>query len=278
MIGDEKDRAAVDAPGERDPDGLAPGGARFDLSQPLLDLVRHRSDILPADLVERRGQRVGLRREETRIDGVRIGTADERDLDHVVGGNHPRVAGVKLTRQAVAVERRMQRVDPIGHVERRALVPLGQEVAHRAIERPREPDGHPLGGHQCERPVDAAHAAGIAIEDAPSGLLDAHVGDTVQSRVDEVDDPADGLEHGRIVSHSVPGRKSRGADRSAPKMRGYSLPTRSGVVVGAGTPPAGSSVTAKATIVVTAPGGAATAVATPVLSGVRRSRSVQVRG
>ncbi len=150
------------------------------------------------------GSAFDLRREEARVDGIGIGTADERDLDDVVGGDHPRVAGVELTRQAVAVERRVQRVDAIGDVERGPLVTLGQEVAHRTIERAREPDGHAVGGHERERSVDPADALRVAVEDAPPRLVRAHVADAVEGGIEEIDDPADSLEHAAIVSYPAP--------------------------------------------------------------------------
>ena len=69
----------------------------------------------------------------------------------------------------------MQRVDAIGDVQRRALLPLGQEVAHRAIHRPRQSHGDALHGDQRERSVDRAHRRRIAAQHAPARLVDVHV-------------------------------------------------------------------------------------------------------
>ena len=54
-----------------------------------------------------------------------------------------------------------------------------------------------------------ADAGGIPFEDAAPRLVHAHVADAVQRRIEEIDDPADWLEHGRIVHHSMRGRKPR---------------------------------------------------------------------
>ena len=87
-----------------------------------------------------RRQRAALRREEARVDRVGIRTADERELDDVVRRHHAGVARMELRREPGVVERPLQRVDAIGDEQRRALVPLRQEVAHRPIQRARHPD------------------------------------------------------------------------------------------------------------------------------------------
>ncbi len=171
MVGDEKDRAAVDAARERHADRFV--RRRIDVPQPPFDLGRHRADVAAADLVERCGQRIRLRREEPRVDRIRVRTAHERDLDDVVGGDHARVARVELIRQAVGRERAVQRVDAVGDVEGRAFVALRQEIAHRPVERPRQPHGHAFGGHERERAVDAANAVRLTREDAAARLVHA---------------------------------------------------------------------------------------------------------
>ena len=50
----------------------------------------------------------------------------------MVRRHHARVARMELIRQAISCQRLVQRVDPVGDVQRRPFVPLGQEVAHRA--------------------------------------------------------------------------------------------------------------------------------------------------
>ncbi len=47
----------------------------------------------------------------------------------------------------------------------------------------------------------------VPVEDAAASLLDVHVADAVQIRVEEIHDPADGLKHDRIVYYSMRGRK-----------------------------------------------------------------------
>ncbi len=91
----------------------------------------------------------------------------------------------------------MQRVDAVGDVEGRAFVALRQEIAHRPVERPRQPHGHAFGGHERERAVDAANAVRLTREDAAARLVERHVAEAVQGGIEEIHDPADGLKHGR---------------------------------------------------------------------------------
>ena len=109
------------------------------------------------------GSDVALRREEPRVDRIRIRAADERQLDDVVRRDHPGVARMKLRREAVGVSASMQGVDAVGDVQRRALVPLGQEVPQRPIDRARHAHRDALGGHQGERPVDRAYRRRITV-------------------------------------------------------------------------------------------------------------------
>ena len=68
--------------------------------------------------------------------------------------------------------------------------------------------------------------AGSPLEDALPRLVDAHVVDAVERGIEQVDDAADGVEHARIVPHSMRGRKGRpGAAVSAraiPRLMGSS--------------------------------------------------------
>ena len=116
---------------------------------------------------------------------------------------------MELVRQAVGGERAVQRVDAVGDVEGRAFVALRQEVAHRPVERARQPDGHAVGGDERKRASMRANAGRVAVEDAAARLVDGHVADAVQGGIEEVHDPADGLEHDRIVPHSMRGARVR---------------------------------------------------------------------
>ena len=98
----------------------------------------------------------------------------------------------------------MQRVDAIRHVQRRAFVALGQEVAHGAIHRARQPHGDSLGGHKGERSIDGADGGRVAGEHAAARLFHVHVRDLIQRRVEEIDHTADRMTHGRIVGY-LPG-------------------------------------------------------------------------
>ncbi len=190
MVGHQKHRAAVDASRERDANrvGLR---ARVDPRQPLADLVGERADVAAADLVEILRERAPLRREETRVDRIGIGTPHEREVDDVVGRHHARVARVELRGQAVGLERGVQRVDAIGDVQGRAFVALGQEIPQRAIHRPRHADRDALGRDQREGSVDGANRRGVAAQHAAPRLVQIDVRERVQRGIEQIDDAAD---------------------------------------------------------------------------------------
>ena len=85
----------------------------------------------------------------------------------------------------------MQRVDAVGDEQRRALLALGEEVAHRPIQRPRHPDRDAVLGDDRERPVDGADRGRIAGEDAAARLVQVEAVQAVQRRIEQVDQPLD---------------------------------------------------------------------------------------
>ena len=198
MVGHQEHRSAVDTAGERDADRLV-----IETLQPRRDLSGERADVAAADLVEIGGERAAGRIEEPRVDRIRIGTADEGEIDHVMRGDHAGVARMELTREAVAGQRLEQRVDAIGHVQCRPFVAFGQEVPHRAVHRSRQPDGPAFGGHEREGTVDCADGCGIRAQHAAARFDHGHVADSVQVRIEKIDDATDGLQHGGIVRRSA---------------------------------------------------------------------------
>jgi len=74
----------------------------------------------------------------------------------------------------------MDRVDPIGHEEGRPSRRFAEKVAHRPIQRSRQPDSRAIDGDERKRSVDAADGTGIAKQDAVPRLLDVHVADLVE--------------------------------------------------------------------------------------------------
>ena len=118
----------------------------------------------------------------------------------MVRRDHARVARVELIGQAISCQRLVQGVDPVGHVQRRPFVPLGQKVAHGPVHRPCQPDVDVFGGHDGERAIDGAHGRRVAALHVTTCLLEIHVRDAVERRVEQVDHTMDGL-HTGIVKH-----------------------------------------------------------------------------
>src|ERR1044071_9483588 len=85
----------------------------------------------------------------------------------------------------------VDRVDAVGHDKRGALVAFGQEVAHRAVERPGHADGPALAREKGKRTVDFPDGFGFAGEEALARFLDGHIADAIQRRIKEVNDAFD---------------------------------------------------------------------------------------
>ena len=130
-----------------------------------------------------------------------------------MGRHHARVARVELIRQAVVRKRLMQGIDAIRHIQRRAFLAFGQEVAHRAIHRARQANRDPFGGHKGERSIDGADGDRVAGEHAAPCGFHVHVGDSIQRRVEQIDHTADRMTHGGIVGYFSGGIK-RGKSRA----------------------------------------------------------------
>ena len=109
---------------------------------------------------------------------------------------------MELLPEAGIVERPLQRVDPIGHEQCRAFMPLRQEVAHRAIQGARHADRHAIDRDQREGAVDRADFRGIAAEHPAPPLVERHVVDLIQPGIEQVDDAFYGAQHPGIVKPS----------------------------------------------------------------------------
>ena len=144
-------------PEKATPIGSSRAGYAVNRREPLRDFVGECADVAAANLVEIRRQHAARRVEEAGVGRIRIGTADQPQLEDEVRGHHPRVTGVELRGKAFAVECAMQRVDPIGDEQRGSFLALGEEVSHRSIERTRQPHGDAVSCHQRERAIDRAH-------------------------------------------------------------------------------------------------------------------------
>ena len=214
MVRREEHGAAVDPAGKADADRL---GLR-DAAQPLCDLVHERGDVAPADHGGVRREGVALGREVPRIRGRRIGAAHQLDLDDVVGGHHPRVARVKLAVEALALEKRVDRVDSVGDDERGPRGLLGEEVAQRAVERASEDHAPAVPRDEREGAVDLAHGVGNAAGQARTRLVGRHVVDAIAGRVGEVDHALDVLvAHGVVLpspTHPTAAVTARGGAQS----------------------------------------------------------------
>ena len=83
------------------PENGTPIGADVVLhGEPAPQLGVQRLDVVTADDVEVRRQRLARRIEEAAMDGIRIGTSDEPQRRDVVRRHHARVARMELSRPA----------------------------------------------------------------------------------------------------------------------------------------------------------------------------------
>ncbi len=189
VVEGEQQRAAVDAAGEEDAQGLGRGQG----GQPEADLLAEGADVGLADDVEVRRQHLARRIEEAPVDRVGIGAADELDLGDVVGRDHPRVGGMELVAVPLALQRVADLVDAVGDHQHRAVLLLGQEVAQRAVEAARQ--AHPLAvaGEEGEGALDPQDVGGVLREQEGAGVVHGKIEDLLVVVGDEVEDAGDGL-------------------------------------------------------------------------------------
>jgi len=116
--------------------------------------------------------------------GALLRTADtiqaRAKVHDVMRRHHARVAGMELVVEALGLKLLVNRVDAVGDDERGSFVTLGEEVAHRAIERPGHANSLAVAREQGERTVNFAHGFGFAGEHAPARFVHGHVIDAVQ--------------------------------------------------------------------------------------------------
>src|SRR6266850_5750126 len=156
-----------------------------------------RCDIVPPDTIEIGRQRAARRIEEATIDGVGVGTADETQGCDVMRRRHPRVRRVKLIGPAAPAELGRDLVDPLGHDQDGAVGGLGEEIAQRPLETPRQDDALALLGDECKRAVDRQYAGGIGGEQGLARRNEITRPEVLRAVRNEIDDLRD-LLHGAL--------------------------------------------------------------------------------
>src|SRR5262249_26879297 len=104
-------------------------------------------------------------------------------------------------------EERADRVDAVGDHEHRAVGLLGEEVAHRTVERAGHPYRRPVAVACDEREGagDGEDAPWIAARDALARLLDRAVRDALGRRVRQIHDTRDrAIRHGNLLRDRNP--------------------------------------------------------------------------
>jgi hypothetical protein len=61
---------------------------------------------------------------------------------------------MKLFLETGVLERALQSIDAVRNEQRKTFPALGEEVAHRAIQRASHPDRQSIDGDECEGSVD----------------------------------------------------------------------------------------------------------------------------
>src|SRR2546430_2674822 len=198
------------------------------------------ADVMTTDFVQVGWQGVALRSEETRVGRVRIRAADELDFHDVMRRHHARVAGMELVVEALGLKLLVNRVDAVGDDERGSFVTLGEEVAHRAIERPGHANSLAVARQQSEGAVNLADVFGLAREQALTRFIGCHIVDAVKGRLEEVNDPFNVMVHkiclinvaAKLKEIGVFGNWSRGVG-SCPMCR-FALQSGTGILPVAG--------------------------------------------
>jgi hypothetical protein len=94
---------------------------------------------------------------------------------------------MELIGQSVLRQEMVDRVDPVGHDQRRPFGLLGEKEPQRPVERARHPHMESVAGDQGERSVDRPDGFRVAAQYSGPGLVDRHVIDSVDRGIGEVE-------------------------------------------------------------------------------------------
>ena len=130
VISGKKHRATIDAAGKTNANRLL----LRNLAQPLGDFLREGANVTSSDFGQILRELISLRIEKAGVSGIGIRAADELNFHHVMGRNHPGVAGVELFGQTFPLEPLVNCINPIGHDQSRPFGAFGQKIAYRAVE------------------------------------------------------------------------------------------------------------------------------------------------
>ena len=204
------------------PEKQTPSGSRSGTDCRILrDLFRQRADVSAADLVEIGGQERRRRIEEARVLRIGIRTSDQLKLHHMVGRHHAGVTGMKLRGEPFRFQPVVNGVDAVGHNQHRTGLPLGEKVAHGAIERARHDDGFALARDQRERTLDLAGRFRRVIDKKLPRRIGGQIVNPIRVRIEKIDDSFYVLFHWNYlfcndgVMRPSPPRAARGQRRPA---------------------------------------------------------------
>src|SRR5690242_19322215 len=128
--------------------------------------------------------------------GIRIRAADEPQRRHMMRRHHARVARMKLPCPAAAPKLRGDLVDPLGDDQRGSFDRLGEKVAHRTIEAPRQYNALPILRYERERAFDRENGIRIIGEQTAPCFRFVDRPEPLRFRGNEVDDTRDRITHG----------------------------------------------------------------------------------
>ena len=181
MISHEKNGAAIDASRKADADRLLLRQMR----EPLRDLLRKRPIYASPIALGIGRQNRGLRFEESRVNRIGIGAANQFQARDVVRRHHPRIARMELFAEAFRIEPLANRVDPMGHHEHWPGRALGEEVPHRPIERPRHFHRLAFARDERERTLNLTRRFGASENQFPR-ILNGQIVDLIRFRFGQI--------------------------------------------------------------------------------------------
>src|SRR6185437_231245 len=163
--------------------------------QPRTELGVECFDVMAADQVEIGWQHAARRIEETLVNRIRIGTADELQRGDVVRWNHARIARMKLVRPPAMLELSLDLVDSLGDDQHRTGGRFGEEVSQRPVEASGEHDALAVLRDERERAVEREDVAGLSGANALARRGFTHRPEALRSWWDEVDDFCNRVAH-----------------------------------------------------------------------------------
>ena len=175
---------AIDPAAEEHTDRLA----CWNLIEPAINLLLHRTDIRVADLIQIGTELVAFRCEEPHAARTRVRTSNQSQLLNMMRRHHARVRRMKLLGEPFLLQPCGDFINAFRHDQTRPRNLLRQKVPHRPADRPSHPNDMPILMHQRKLPINRTDLRRIPRPQPSSRFFDRHIEDRIVLRIEQVNE------------------------------------------------------------------------------------------